>query len=120
MGLNQLPPPIPILIGAGTEEHLLRRVARIGDGWIPLGDPIEPLARLRRYLEEEGRDPVSFRISGRLMAGQGEPKDWVAQVRRLSEAGVNEMELFPGRGVSGAEAAALLLRAQKVLRDEFG
>jgi len=119
MGLGQIPPPIPILIGSGTEERLLRRTARIGDGWIPLGDPVEPLGRMRRYLEEEGRDPVAFRIPGRLMAGQGEPKDWVASVRRLTNAGVNEMEIFPGRGVSGSDAAALLLRAKKVLDEEF-
>jgi len=33
MGLNQLPPRIPILLGVGFEDHLLRRVARLGDGW---------------------------------------------------------------------------------------
>jgi len=120
MGLAQVPPPIPIYIGSGTEERILRRTARIGDGWIPLGDPIEPLGRLRTYLQEEGRDPATFVIPGRLMAGQGGPSEWVATVRRLFDAGVNEMEIFPGRGVSGADAAALLLRAKKVLDEEFG
>ena len=120
MGLNQLPPRIPILLGVGFEDHLLRRAARLGDGWIPLGDPIEPLQRLRRFLEEEGRDVASFQIPGRLMAGQGEPQDWVEHVRRLYAAGINEVEIFPGRGLSGIDAAAGLLQARKVLFEEFG
>jgi len=119
VGLNQLPPPIPILIGAGTEERLLRRVARIGDGWVPLADPVEPLQRLRRYLEEEGRDPSTFQVSGRLTLREDDPKAWVEHVRRLHAAGINDMEMFPGRG-GGKEAAARLLRARRVLQDEFG
>lgn len=120
VGLNQLPPPIPIYIGCGTQEHLLRRAARIGDGWIPLADPIEPLKVLRRLLEEEGRDPATFHVSGRLMAGQGEPKTWVEHVRRLHEAGIDDIEMFPGRGLSGKDAAARLLEARRVLMQEFG
>ena len=119
VGLNQLPPPIPILIGAGTEERLLRRVARIGDGWVPLADPVEPLQRLRRYLEEEGRDPSTFQVSGRLTLREDDPKAWVEHVRRLHAAGINDREMFPGRG-GGKEAAARLLRARRVLQDEFG
>ena len=120
IGLGQLPPRIPILIGAGIEEFLLRRVARIGDGWIPLTDPVEPLQRLRRHLEEEGRDPDAFMVSGRLMAGEHDPKAWVQHVRRLHEAGINDMEMFPGRGLVGAAAAERLLEARRVLMEEFG
>lgn len=59
----QTPHP-PMLIGAGSADGnnsaILKRVARIGDGWMPLY--IEParikeqIAELRRYCEEEGRD----------------------------------------------------------------
>ena len=120
IGLNQLPPRIPILIGAGIEEYLLRRVARLGDGWIPLTDPVEPLQRLRRYVEEEGRDFSTFQVSGRLMIGNDGPKAWVEHVRRLHEAGINDMEIFPGRGLVGPAAAARLLEARKALMEEFG
>ena len=120
IGLGQLPPRIPILIGAGTEEYLLRRVARIGDGWIPLTDPVEPLTRLRRYLEEEGRDFSAFQVSGRLMAGEYDPKAWVEHVRRLHDAGINDMEMFPGGGLVGGAAAERLLEARRVLMEEFG
>jgi probable F420-dependent oxidoreductase len=120
IGLNQLPPPVPLLIGAGTDDYLLQRVARLGDGWIPLGDPIEPLTRLRRFVEAEGKDPDAFQVSGRLMAGQGGPKDWVEHVRRLHDAGIRDMELFPGQGRTGAAAAARLLEVREVLAREFG
>lgn len=120
IGLNQLPPRIPILIGAGIEEQVLRRVARLGDGWIPLGNPVEPLKHLRRYLLEEGRDLATFQVSGRLMAGQDGPMEWVEHVKRLHAAGINDMEIFPGRGLSGPAAADRLLEARKVLMEEFG
>jgi probable F420-dependent oxidoreductase len=120
IGLGQLPPRIPILIGAGTDDYLLRRVARIGDGWIPLTDPVEPLQRLRRFVEAEGRDWSAFQVSGRLMVGQGDPKAWVEQVRRLHEAGMNDMEMFPGQGLVAGAAAARLLEARRVLSEEFG
>jgi alkanesulfonate monooxygenase SsuD/methylene tetrahydromethanopterin reductase-like flavin-dependent oxidoreductase (luciferase family) len=120
VGLGQLPPRIPILIGAGIEDYLLKRVARIGDGWIPLTDPVEPLTRLRRYVEEQRRDFASFMVSGRLMTGEYDPRAWVDHVRRLHEAGINDMEMFPGRGLVGAAAAERLLEARRVLREEFG
>jgi probable F420-dependent oxidoreductase len=120
VGLNQLPPPIPIYVGAGTADHVLRRAARLGDGWIPLADPVEPMQRLRRFLEEEGRDPAGFNVSGRLMVGQGGRREWLEHVRRLHAAGINDMEMFPGRGLTGREASERLLEARRVLMDEFG
>jgi probable F420-dependent oxidoreductase len=120
IGLGQLPPPIPIMIGAGTRDDLLRRVARIGDGWIPLADPVEPLQRLRRFLAEEGRDPGSFPVSGRLTLSRGGPQDWVEHVRRLYQAGIVDMEIFPGGGRRGGEAADLMLEARRLLLEEFG
>ncbi len=64
VGLNQLPKqPIPVWIGCAPEEPLLRRVARVADGWLPQVDPAEPLARLRGYLTEAGRDPSSCGVT---------------------------------------------------------
>ena len=120
IGLGQLPPPIPLYLGVGMRDGLLRRAARLGDGWIPLGDPVDALPRLFRFVEEEGKDPATFTVSGRLMAGRGEPKDWVDHVRRLHAAGINDIEIFPGQGLTGAAAAARLLEARKVLAQEFG
>jgi probable F420-dependent oxidoreductase len=121
MGLNQLPPRIPLLLGVGTSDYLLRRAARLGDGWLPLGDPVESIAKLKGFIEEEGRDPAGFLINGQLMLGQTGPQEWVEKVRRLHDAGVTDVEIFPGRGApTGLAAAELLLQARNVLKEEFG
>jgi probable F420-dependent oxidoreductase len=120
IGLGQLPPPIPIYLGVGMRDDLLRRAARLGDGWIPLGDPVDALPRLWRFVEEEGKDPSTFVVSGRLMAGRGEAKVWVAHVRRLVAAGINDIELFPGQGLTGEAAAMKVIEARAVLMREFG
>ena len=67
----QKPHP-PIWVG-GHSKAALRRVARLGDGWHPVGAnpavPLRPpelrasLDELRRLTEAEGRDPVALTIS---------------------------------------------------------
>jgi len=72
-----LPQPVqkphpPIWIG-GHSRAALRRAARLGDGWHPVGanpaSPLRPeelrakLAELYRFMEAEGRDPASLTIS---------------------------------------------------------
>ena len=59
-GLNPLPPrrSIPIWFG-GMADPVLERVAKIGDGWLPLGSPNEKrkntFDQLKRYLEQNSR-----------------------------------------------------------------
>lgn len=67
----QQPHP-PIWVG-GHSRAALRRVARLGDGWHPVGaNPAAPLrademrakiVELRRYAEQAGRDPAAITIS---------------------------------------------------------
>ncbi|HIC49335.1 MAG TPA: LLM class F420-dependent oxidoreductase, partial [Dehalococcoidia bacterium] len=60
-GINPLPPggSIPIWFG-GTADIVLKRVARLGDGWMPVGKPDESrqlmIEKLTGYLSGEGRD----------------------------------------------------------------
>jgi len=119
-GLNQLPPPIPVLIGTGNEDRLLRRVARLGDGWLPLWDPVDHLPKLRRYLQEAGRDPNGFPVSGRIWAGRGGPKDWVAEAKRLQAAGVTDLGIGAGFDKAGKEALSLVLEARRAIAEEIG
>src|SRR5262249_61905858 len=94
VGLNQLPQqPIPVWIGCAPEEPLLRRVARVADGWLPQVDPAEPLTRLRGYLTEAGRDPSSCGVTWRLGAGAGGPGAWGEGGRGVEAGG--------GRGRAG-------------------
>ena len=65
-------PHIPIWIG-GHSDRALRRAAKLGDGWHPIGAvptaPLEPeelqksLSTLARYARAAGRDPKEIRIA---------------------------------------------------------
>ena len=70
-GLNPLPPrkSIPIWFG-GMATPVLRRVAKIGDGWLPQGSPNDAnkinFERLSQYLESSNRSMEDIGIEGRI------------------------------------------------------
>lgn len=74
VGINPLPErPIPLWIGTRGGDAALRRVVRIGDGWMPLLLPGvdhhtvgERVVRLRRLCAELGRDPATLPVWGRV------------------------------------------------------
>ncbi len=84
-GLNPLPVqrPIPIWFG-GHADAVLRRMARLGDGWIPNTMPPaqarDMVERLRQYLAEAGRDPDDFGIDARVTLRRQPEADWPAYV----------------------------------------
>jgi probable F420-dependent oxidoreductase len=53
-----------VLIGGGSGGVLFSHIAEYADGWIPIGGAgmREALPRLRRALEERGRDPASLEV----------------------------------------------------------
>ena len=54
------PAAVPIWFGTGTDEVVLRRVARLADGWMTIGDFLPHISRFQQYLREAGRDPAGF------------------------------------------------------------
>jgi len=76
-GLNPLPVqrPIPVWFG-GHADAVLRRVARLGDGWLPGFRTAEAAAAhldtLDRYLAENGRSRADLGIEPRLHWGHGD------------------------------------------------
>ena len=72
-GINPMPVqrPIPVWFG-GASDAVLRRTARMGDGWITSPqvqtrpENREMLDRLYGFAEEIGRDPASIGIEGRV------------------------------------------------------
>ena len=123
-GISFLPKPIqqphpPIWIG-GESPAALRRVARLGDAWYPIGtNPRHPLNtvarlrdgidRLRRQAEEQGRDPDAITLTyysnwfdetkpASLDAGQrqlltGSAEEIATDIRALGELGVRHLIL---------------------------
>jgi probable F420-dependent oxidoreductase len=84
--------PHPPLILGGETDHTLRRIVRVGDGWLPRAmNPdrvIEGMARLKRFAEEAGRDPATISVS--IFAPP--PKD--AVVNRLEETDAERIVLM--------------------------
>ena len=76
-GLNPLPVqrPIPVWMG-GDSEVVLRRAARLADGWITLPSfrpgaaAQETIDRLHGWIREAGRDPAAFGIEARMALAQ--------------------------------------------------
>jgi probable F420-dependent oxidoreductase len=117
LGIGRLPPqPVPIWMGTGTDDARLRRVARLADGWIPTGDPEEPLRRIRRYLEEAGRDPASFGLLARVAAGP----EAVEGAKRLQGIGATYITVGPPQGQSAMEALPAILAAKKAIAEAIG
>jgi len=100
-GIRPLPvrQNIPIWIG-GVAETVLRRIGRIGDGWLPQRPPDDEAAalldRIRGYAGEAGRSPTEIGIEARLTIAR-EPRDsWLAfvtgwQTLGATHLGINTM-----------------------------
>jgi len=110
--------PIPIWVG-GESNPALRRTARYGDAWYPIGtNPQFPMDTLRRYkagvqklrgmVEKAGRDPSSVALAYRVSSNPeaqpkgtvdgerklftGGPADYAGDIRALAEAGVSAFD----------------------------
>ncbi|MEQ9640725.1 MAG: LLM class F420-dependent oxidoreductase [Alphaproteobacteria bacterium] len=107
-GINPPPiqRPIPVWFG-GSADAALRRAAKYGQGWIPLGGPSEErlgqLKQLRQYLRDEGRNPFQFGIEVWVRAGKGGPDDW----RRAADAWAEHSITHVGFYCSGQDIGPL-------------
>lgn len=97
-GLNPLPVqrPIPIWFG-GRADAVLRRIARIGDGWMlnyrTLAEARPALERFERFLNEAGRPRDSIGLEARLWYGDGNPDVWAAALQDWQAAGATHISL---------------------------
>jgi probable F420-dependent oxidoreductase len=102
-GINPRPEnKIPIWFGGGADA-LLERAVRIGDGWLPLFPPGDQakaaVEKIRRHLEETGRDPASFGIEPQAQIAGGNPERWRKHAGAWRELGATHISI----GTMGAK-----------------
>lgn len=116
VGLNRPGlPRIRVWFGSETGERALRRVAKLADGWMSMGDPTPDLPRLRQYLRDAGRDPASLMVRAPLVAGAGGATAWVAEARRLEAEGVTHLNIIPPLDLSPEDGLARVISARHAL-----
>ena len=120
VGINPLPTHhIPLMIGSGASDAVLRRVVRKADGWMPLLIPgldaidVRTAAtKLRQFCEDAGRDPATLPIHGRVYLGPG----WQERVEEAVELGFGDLSIGFNRlaqpGLSHAEHLAAVIAAK--------
>jgi alkanesulfonate monooxygenase SsuD/methylene tetrahydromethanopterin reductase-like flavin-dependent oxidoreductase (luciferase family) len=136
-------PHPPIWVG-GEAGPALRRAARVGNAWYPIGSNNKHLldtlprlkagiARLRQATAEAGRDPQSVGVSYRVKrygaavppkASDGERRlfsgseaDLIADLRALRDAGVTAIDIDFGRP-SAKEVIAEMRRFKAAVLDK--
>jgi alkanesulfonate monooxygenase SsuD/methylene tetrahydromethanopterin reductase-like flavin-dependent oxidoreductase (luciferase family) len=96
-GINPLPErTIPIWIGGGA-DRVLRRIARMADGWLPnvrrAHDALPYLEKLDEYLQEYGRSRDQIGVEGRVLLGDGDLDEVADQVRGWQEIGATHVSI---------------------------
>jgi alkanesulfonate monooxygenase SsuD/methylene tetrahydromethanopterin reductase-like flavin-dependent oxidoreductase (luciferase family) len=107
---------------AGMADAVLRRIARIADGWLPRFQPgpeaRELLDRLRGYIREAGRAVDAVGLEGRLSLAQTPEEHWATVVQQWRDLdvdylGVNTM----GAGLASPQAHIDAIRRFKEAAD---
>jgi probable F420-dependent oxidoreductase len=101
-GVNIVPPPvqrpIPIWFG-GSSEAVVKRAARLGDGWMPIIAPDaqaeQKVAMLREEIRNHGRDPAKFGLEGWLRMHGSDPQRWGEAASGWRRLGADFVMLYP-------------------------
>jgi probable F420-dependent oxidoreductase len=90
--------PIPVWLG-GASEAVVRRAARLADGWMPIIAPNaqaeQKLALLRDELKRHGRDPTRFGLEGWLRMPEADPERWARAAEGWRRLGADMVMLYP-------------------------
>lgn len=107
-GINPLPVqrPIPIWIG-GHSDPVLRRIARLADGWMPNFEPDDfgrqTIETLHRYCRECDRDPAEIGIEVTVNVLGSTPEQWAQQALAWKALGVTHLSANTMREVWSEE-----------------
>jgi probable F420-dependent oxidoreductase len=107
--------PIPLWFGGGVDA-VLKRAAKHGQGWIPLGNPSgntrAQLEKLHGYLQDEGRDPATFGLEAWLRSSLGGPVEWRAAADTWRGLGASHVTFYTsGQGVGALDRQIEAMRS---------
>jgi probable F420-dependent oxidoreductase len=120
MGLSRLPSkPIPIWFGTTPEERPMRRAAKLGEGYMPMGDPADLFPKLKQYMADAGRRDT-MQLMSRVTVGDGGPDAWIADAKRLQEVGATHITVGAPPEMAGDAAMKRLIEAKDALAGALG
>ena len=115
-GINPMPvqQPIPVWFG-GHAVAVLRRVALLGDGWMPnyrTPDDLKPsLELLEGFLNENKRQMKDIGLEVRISYGNGDPEAWVKAIQGWETVGATHLSVnFMGCGLQTPQEHMLAVR----------
>ena len=104
-GISPLPVqrPIPIWMGVGgrsnplSNDRVLRRVARLADGWFPRFLPDDTgrarIAKVQELAREAGRDPSAIGMDALINVTDGDPEFWQAKAAAWQGLGATHISV---------------------------
>jgi probable F420-dependent oxidoreductase len=108
--------PIPIWFG-GISDAVVKRAARLGDGWMPIIAPDDKaeqkLALLQAEMKKHGRELAKFGIEGWLRMHEADPQRWAAAADGWRKLGADMVMLYPMYRVPKFEDQIEILRRFK-------
>lgn len=117
-GIQPMPTrSIPIWFG-GSDERVIERAARLGDGMFPLFQPNSDAGhaayeKLWEYVDKYGRDRSTFGLEGQVGYVSG-PGKWLQHIRALQEVGGTHVCVRTmNAGLEGPQAHIDALRTYK-------
>jgi probable F420-dependent oxidoreductase len=108
--------PIPIWFG-GSSDAIVKRAARLGDGWMPIlpagAEAEQKLALLRDELKSCGRDSAKFGLEAWLGTDDHDPQAWGAAAEAWRKLGAQMVMLYPRNRIPGFDKQIETLRRFK-------
>ncbi len=113
------PGGIPVWFGGGPTDRTARRIAALGDGWLPVGvmpaaELADGIERIRAAYRDAGRDPADLGVRAGVPvvtddAGRPDLARTFADVGRLAELGVTLVSVALGRFLRSRDEVAPFL-----------